>query len=78
MRGRRPSEKSKYYLPPKQYVLAVSFALMRDEWAAEIKSLQNQSRGIRYDRERVQVSNDYNANIKKIGCLGRDNHIFLT
>lgn len=61
MRGRRPSEKSKYYLPPKQYVLAVSFALMRDEWAAEIKSLQNQSRGIRYDRERVQVNNDYNA-----------------
>lgn len=61
MRGRRPSEKSKYYLPPKQYCLAVSYALMRDEWAAEIRSLQNQSRGIRYDKEKVQVSNDYNA-----------------
>lgn len=61
MRGRKPSPKSKYYLPPRQYALAVSFALMRDEWAAEIRSLQDQSRTIRYDKEKVQQSSDYNA-----------------
>lgn len=61
MRGRKPSPKSKYYLPPRQYALAVSFALMRDEWAAEIRSLQDQSRAIRYDKEKVQQSSDYNS-----------------
>ena len=61
MRGRRPSEKSKYYLPPRQYAYAVSYALMRDEWEAEIRSLSNQSKAIRYDKEKVQVSLDYNA-----------------
>jgi hypothetical protein len=61
MRGRKPSPKSKYYLPPRQYALAVSFALMRDEWAAEIRRLQDQSRAIRYDKEKVQQSSDYNA-----------------
>jgi hypothetical protein len=61
MRGRRPSEKSKYYLPPRQYAFAVSYALMRDEWAAEIKSLRNQSKAIRYDKARVQISSGYNA-----------------
>ena len=61
MRGRRPSEKSKYYLPPRQYAFALSYALMRDEWAAEIKSLRNQSKAIRYDKARVQISSGYNA-----------------
>lgn len=61
MRGRRPSPKSKFYLPPRQYALAVSYALMRDEWAAEIRSLQDQSRAIRYDKEKVQQSLDYNS-----------------
>lgn len=64
MRGRRPSEKSKYYLPPRQYAFAVSYALMRDEWEAEVKSLSDQSRAIRYDKEKVQVSNDYNSTEK--------------
>lgn len=61
MRGRKPSPKSKYYLPPRQFALAVSFALMRDEWAAEIRSLQDQSRAIRYDKEKVQQRSEYNA-----------------
>lgn len=56
MRGRRPSEKSKYYLPTRQYCYALSYALMRDEWEAEIKSLENQSRAIRYDIDKVQTS----------------------
>lgn len=61
MRGRRPSEKSKNYLPPRQYTFAVSYALMRDDWEAEIRSLSNQSKAIRYDKEKVQVSFTFNA-----------------
>jgi len=58
MRGRMPSKKSNYYLPPKQYCYAVSYALMRDEWEAEIKSLRNQAKAIRYDVDKVQSSFD--------------------
>lgn len=61
MRGRKPSKKSEYYLPPKQYMFAVSYALMRDEWKAEIRSLENQARAIRYDKDKVQSHSDYNA-----------------
>lgn len=61
MRGRKPSENSKYYLPPKQYQYVVSYALMRDEWAAEVRNLRDQSRAIRYDVDKVQTSGDRNA-----------------
>ena len=61
MRGRKPSEKSKYYLPPRQYAYVVSYALMRDEWAAEIRSIRDQSKGIRYDVDKVQTSNTSNV-----------------
>lgn len=61
MRGRKPSQSSEYYLPPRAYYYAVSYALMRDEWRAEIKSLENQARAIRYDKDKVQSHSDYNA-----------------
>ena len=61
MRGRMPSKKSKYSLPPKQYCYAVSYALMRDEWEAEIKSLRNQAKAIRYDIDKVQSSFEISA-----------------
>lgn len=61
MRGRKPSENSKYYLPPKQYQYVVSYALMRDEWAAEVRNLRDQSRAIRYDVDKVQTSGDKNV-----------------
>ena len=60
MRGRKPTAGSDYYLPPKQYQYVVSYALMRDDWLAEIRSLENQSRAIRFDKDKVQASNDYN------------------
>ena len=61
MRGRKPNENSKYYLPPKQYQYVVSYALMRDEWAAEVRNLRDQSRAIRYDVDKVQTSGDRNV-----------------
>ena len=81
MRGRKPSQSSEYYLPPKQYYYAVSYALMRDEWKAEIRSLENQARAIRYDKDKVQSSSDYNATEraafeileiqKKVDCIDK-------
>lgn len=59
MRGRKPSPQSDYYLPSRQYQYAVSFALMRDDWKAEIKSLENQAKAIRYDKDKVQSSPGY-------------------
>ena len=56
MRGRKPSENSKYYLPPRQYAYVVSYALMRDEWAAEVRAMRDQSKAIRYDVDKVQTS----------------------
>ena len=56
MRGTKPSENSKYYLPPRQYAYVVSYALMRDEWAAEVRAMRDQSKAIRYDVDKVQTS----------------------
>ena len=56
MRGRKPSENSKYYWPPRQYAYVVSYALMRDEWAAEVRAMRDQSKAIRYDADKVQTS----------------------
>ena len=61
MRGRLPSEKSKWYLPQHQYLMALEYALNYDAWMAEIRSLENQSKAIRYDKDKVQSSGDYNA-----------------
>lgn len=61
MRGRKPSQSSEYYLPPNQYQYAVRHALLYDVWRAEIQALENQSRAIRYDKDKVQSSPDYNA-----------------
>ena len=61
MRGRKPSTRSEFYLPSNQYLYAVRHALLRDDWMAEIKALENQSKAIRYDIDRVQSTPDYNA-----------------
>ncbi len=60
MRGRKPSMNSEYYLPAGPYRLSVEYALNYDLWKAEIKSLENQSKAIVYDKDKVQSSNDSN------------------
>lgn len=60
MRGRTPSENNKWHIPVQCYKLAVEYALNYDMWRAEMRSLRNQSRAIRYDKDKVQSSPDYN------------------
>lgn len=59
MRGRKPSVKSPYYLPDHSYELAREYALNYDAWMAEIRSLRDQSKAIRYDKDKVQSSSGY-------------------
>lgn len=54
MRGRMPSIRSKWYLPKECYRLAVEYALNYDQWQAEIRSLEDHSTAIRYDKDKVQ------------------------
>lgn len=58
-RGRKPSQRSPYYLPGNAYMLAQEYALNYDMWSAELRSLCNQSKAIDYSKDRVQSSGDY-------------------
>lgn len=60
MRGRKPSQKSPYYLPGHSYDLAKEFALNYDLWQAEIRALRDQSKAVTYDKDKVKTSNSYN------------------
>ena len=60
-RGRKPSQRSLYYLPSKAYKLAQEYALNYDMWSAELRSLCNQSKAIDYAKDRVQTFSDYDS-----------------
>lgn len=60
MRGRLPSKNSEYYLPVHAFRVSLEYALNYDTWKAEIRSLRNQSKAIRYDKDKVQSNSDYN------------------
>lgn len=64
MRGRKPSQKSRYYLPSKSYRLAQDYAANYECWSAEIKSLRNQSRAIDYSKDKVQSSGSYDPTME--------------
>lgn len=58
-RGRKPSQRSPYYLPSNAYMLAQEYALNYDMWSAELRSLCNQSKAIDYSKDKIQTSCDY-------------------
>lgn len=58
---RTPSEKSKYYLPKHTYLHVLHWCLQYKDWAAELSVLPDTSKGITYDKERVQTSNSFDA-----------------
>lgn len=58
-RGRKPSQRSLYYLPSNAYKLAQEYALNYDMWSAELRSLCNQSKAIDYAKDRIQTFSDY-------------------
>ena len=58
---RIPSKKSKYYLPKEEYLTAIHYALRYPLLIEELKTNADTSQAIRYDKDRVQTSNQYDA-----------------
>ena len=60
---RTPSKSNKYYLPKEEYLTAVHYALRYPLLIEELKTTANADTGqaIRYDKDRVQTSNLYDA-----------------
>ena len=58
---RIPSKNSEYYIPREDYLTAIHFSLRYPLWLEEIKGLEDTSAAIRYDRDKVQTSSDYDS-----------------
>lgn len=58
---RPPSRKSKYYLPKEDYLTAVHYARRYPTLIAEYNVLADTAGAIRYDKDRVQTSGDYDS-----------------
>lgn len=58
---RIPSEKSKYYIPKEDYLTAIHYSLRYPLWKQEVADMANTARGISYDKDRVQSSNNYDS-----------------
>lgn len=58
---RPPSEKSKYYIPKEDYLTAVHYALRYPLWQQDLRDMANTSKGISYDKDKVQTSNEYDS-----------------
>jgi len=57
---RLPSKKSRWYLPTDDYLTAVHYALRYPKLLASLPPADS-GRGIRYDKDPVQTSNQYDA-----------------
>lgn len=53
------TEGSKYYLPKHTYLMCIHYALQYRDWKAELDADRDMRGAIRYDKDRVQTSGDY-------------------
>lgn len=58
---RTPSSNSKYYIPKEDYLTAIHYSLRYPLWKEEVADMSNTARAIRYDKDRVQTSGDYDS-----------------
>lgn len=61
MKYRTPKENSKYYLPKQSYLTCIHYALQYKDWKAMLKADRDTRGAIRYDKDRVQTSGDYDS-----------------
>lgn len=61
MEQRELSKENKYYLPKETLLTVIHFCRQYPLWAKELETLPISSRAIRYDKERVQTSGDYDV-----------------
>ena len=58
---RPPSRKNKYYIPKEDYLTAIHYSLRYPIWKQEIDSMADTAQAIRYDKEKIQSSGDYDS-----------------
>lgn len=58
---RTPSANTKYYIPREDYLTAIHYSLRYPLWVEEAKALADTSGAIRYDKDKVQTSGDYDS-----------------
>lgn len=58
---RIPAESNKYYLPKHTYLACVHYALQYRDWKAYLDAERDTRGAIRYDKDRVQTSGDYDS-----------------
>ena len=58
---RTPSKNSKYYIPKEDYLTAIHYSLRYSLLKQEVEDLANTAGAIRYDKDRVQTSGNYDS-----------------
>ena len=61
MQYRIPKESNKYYLPKHTYLTCVHYALQYRDWKAYLDAERDTRGAIRYDKDRIQTSNDFDS-----------------
>ena len=59
--NRIPSENSKYYIPKEDYLTAIHYSLRYPLWKEEVETMADTSKGISYDKDKVQTSSGYDS-----------------
>lgn len=55
------SESNQYYLPKHTYLTCIHYALQYRDWKAFLDAERDTRGAIRYDKDRIQASNDYDS-----------------
>lgn len=61
MKYRTPTTASKYYLPKHTYLACIHYALQYRDWRLYLDTERDTRGAIRYDKDRVQTSGDYDS-----------------
>ncbi len=59
-----PSNGSKYYVPKEDYLTAIHYSLRYPLWKEEVETMADTSKGISYDKDKVQSSFDHDATME--------------
>ena len=55
------SENNRYYLPKHTYLTCIHYALQYRDWKASLDANRDTRGAIRYDKDKIQVTNDYDS-----------------
>lgn len=61
MKYRTPTATNKYYLPKHTYLACIHYALQYRDWRVYLDTERDTRGAIRYDKDRVQTSNDFDS-----------------